>query len=129
MIDIQKIMTECKYKDKGREYPDFDCYGLVKYLYKIENGIDIIDFEYNKSNDRANEMLFKNTIKTTKWKKAAPQNGVVVVLKVNGYTSHIGFMIDDRRFLHIMGHSGVKVGNIQDIAWRNRIMGYYKYNA
>jgi len=48
-------------------------------------------------------------------------------LKVNGYVSHIGFMISDKEFAHIMIGGGVMISKITSHKWKNRIVGYYKY--
>jgi len=121
-------MMECKYKANGREYPYFDCYGLVRYMYKKEHNIDIIDFDYKDPDDPKNEHYFIDAMNNTKWTRVKPQKGVIVGLRVNGRISHCGYMVSDTEFLHIMKNSGVARAKINSPKWKNRIVGFYKYD-
>ncbi len=123
LIDFKDIV----YKDKGRVYPEFDCYGFISYLYKKEHNIDITDFEYKSPNDVKNEKLYYESLKTGAWESVEPQKGVVVALKVNGYISHVGFMLNSKEFIHIMAGSGVRINKITSPQWKNRIVGFYRY--
>ncbi|NOX15955.1 MAG: C40 family peptidase [Epsilonproteobacteria bacterium] len=120
-------MFNCIYKDGGREYPYFDCYGFVKYFYKKHNGVDMIDFIYQKADDVGNEKLYYEHLKDSRWKRSEPQKGAVVGLRVNGYISHIGLMLNKTDFIHIMKSSGVRINKITHPQWKNRVVGFYKY--
>lgn len=121
-------MMQCTYEPNGRTYPNFDCYGLVKYLYKKEHDIDIIDFDYVDPDDPNNENYFIASMNSTKWVKKPAQKGTVVSLRVNGTISHCGYMVSDNEFLHIMKNSGVARVKINNPKWKNRIVGFYKYD-
>lgn len=43
------------------------------------------------------------------------------------YISHIGVMINDHEFVHILEKSGVGVVDINHPFWKKRIYGFYKF--
>lgn len=51
----------------------------------------------------------------------------LVVFKINGKISHVGYMLDDISFIHIMENSRVTVEKITSPQWERRIVGFYKY--
>lgn len=120
------MIFQCKYKEGGREFPNFDCYGFVKWLYEKEHKTVIQDFDYKDPDDPTNEKYFIECMNNPKWVKVKPQKGAVVPLRVNGRISHIGYMISDTEFVHIMKESGVVIAKITSDKWKNRIVGFYK---
>jgi len=120
-------MMECIYKSNGREYPYFDCYGLCKYLYKKEHGIDIVDFEYGDVNAPENEKLYLQELDNPKWQETPPKKGAIVALRTGGFVKHCGYMVSDTEFVHIMEKTGVCRVKITNPKWAHRIEGYYKY--
>ena len=117
------------YKAGGRDFPLLDCYGLVKYLYKKNLGVDIIDFDYKDPDNPENEKFFVESMNNPQWVKCKPKNGAVVGFKVNGYIAHCGYMINEKEFLHIMKNSGVALGNIKSDKWKNRVVGFYSFGV
>lgn len=117
------------YKNNGRNYPEFDCYGLIAYLYKKDFGIDLVDFNYINSNDTTNSLIFHREMNSKSWERVDAQKGTIVALRVNGRASHCGYMVSDNEFVHIMQNVGFSRVNINNPKWKNRIIGYYKYKG
>lgn len=122
------MILNIPYKANGRDLKGMDCYGLCKYLYKKEHGIDIVDFDYVDPDNPDNEKYFIESMNSPKWIKVKAQKGSIVALKVNGHISHCGYMVSDTEFVHIMKDSGMSRVKINTPKWRNRVVGYYKYD-
>lgn len=118
---------QCKYTPNGREYPNFDCYGFVKYLYRKEHGIDIIDFNYDDVNSPENEKYYLKELNNPRWEEVKQQKGAIIALRTNGFIKHCGFMVNDTEFVHIMEKTGVCRVKVNSPSWRKRIVGFYKY--
>ncbi len=125
---INNKIMQAVYVANGREFPFFDCYGVVKYLYKEEHNIDIIDFEYIDPADPKNEKFFFESLDNPRWTEVKPKKGVIIALKTAGHINHCGYMISPTKFLHIMGKPGVIVGDIEALNWKHRIVGFYSYD-
>jgi hypothetical protein len=97
-------------------------------MYKKEHGIDIVDFDYVDPNNPENESFYIDSLENPKWTKTESKKGSIVALKVNGYVSHVGFMVSDTEFIHIMKECGVVRAKINYHKWRNRVVGFYKYD-
>jgi len=120
-------MMECKYTPNGREYPNFNCYGFVKYMYKKEHGIDIVDFIGTDEDANKNEEFYFKELNNPKWKEVKKQKGVIVALLTHGVVQHCGYMISDTEFVHIVKKAGVCRVKVTSPKWKHRIEGYYKY--
>ena len=123
------MIEKAIYKAGGRNLPHIDCYGLVSHMYKKDYNIDIIDFDYIDPNNPQNEKYFIESMNSPRWIKVEPKKGAVVALKVNGYISHCGYMVNDKEFIHIMKDSGVVRAKINSDKWKNRIVGYYTFGV
>jgi len=121
-------MMNAVYKANGRTYPYFDCYGMVKHLYKQEHGVDIVDFDYVDPDDKENEKFFYESLENPRWEKVQPKKGAVVAMRVNGAVTHCGFMVNDKEFIHIMERTGVDRVKINSPKWKQMIVGFYKYD-
>ena len=59
------------------------------------------------------------------WNKIEPKPGCAVLINVPG-NMHVGYVIDDSRFIHTWEESGgVTIERLSQ--WRGRIMGFYEY--
>ncbi len=121
-------MMNCVYKPTARNYPFFDCYGFVKWLYEREHNVEICDFDYIDPNDAENEKYFIESMNSLNWVKVLPQKGAIVALKVDGHISHCGYMTSKREFVHIMEKTGVARIKINNPLWADCIVGYYKWS-
>jgi cell wall-associated NlpC family hydrolase len=108
----------------GGRGPDvFDCYGLLKRLYKEERGVEIPDFVSEDEVEKI-AVLFHKGI--NEWEEVEEGKGVAVLFRIKGYGAHVGYCIGDGRFVHTWEKScGVCIERLH--LWRSRIIGYYDY--
>jgi cell wall-associated NlpC family hydrolase len=105
----------------------FDCINLCCAVAK-DRGIlmpNINHQRYNLDTHHLKMIEVKNM--KNMWEKVEPQPNVLVVFKINGLIRHVGFMLDDLQFIHIMEKSKVTVEKINSLQWSKRVEGFYKY--
>ncbi len=112
----------------GRGPDHYDCYGLVMELYRRQ-GIDLPEYE-----SFADPRLIDAGLSDgrERWVTGIdqPEPGCMVMFRIHPpYVSHIGVMLDSLRFIHIMHKTSVVVERIDSLLWRDKLAGYYRYNA
>lgn len=117
------------YKQKGRDFDGIDCWGLVRLIYKQEYDISLPSFV----NDYAEQdtLRIQDLIAQYKegWTKLdSPEEGCVVVFRILGTESHVGVAISATHFVHAKENYASTVEAFDSTAWKNRIIGYFKYS-
>ena len=59
------------------------------------------------------------------WQDVRPRPGAVAVFRQYERRSHVGVMIDKRRFLHARHGLGTGVEALSDDPWKRRLVGVY----
>ena len=117
------------YAEKGRDETGADCWGLIRLIYKNELSIDLPSFsaEYDTSDNERLEELFAQYKEG--WEPVdSPAIGDVVIFKIFGYESHIGFCIGNNQFLHIREGRDSVIESLDNAKWSKRIVGFFKYS-
>jgi cell wall-associated NlpC family hydrolase len=112
----------------GRGPDAFDCYGLVMHLFRTEQGVTLPDFGESRPTTQAETaLLMQNSL--PRWTRLdGPERGCVVYMRIHGAGSHVGYVIDPRRFIHVWQDSGgVCIERLGD--WQRRVVGYYRFNS
>lgn len=123
---------------------------ITKYLgtnYKfngqnIEEGLDCInlcclvakdlDFFIPNINHLNNTIenysgLFGMKDNKSLWESSEPMLNRLALFKINGVIKHVGYMLNEFEFIHIMEGSKVTVDTLENIQWKRRIVGCYRY--
>ena len=114
--------------DKG-----FDCYGFVWSLMRDVYGIDIGDQWQNADISNATQYFdaAHRAIEAgrTNWEKVQnPELAHVVLLRRRGIISHIGFILDKNRFIHITEQGHVRIDRFDSPLWKSQIEGFYRWS-
>ena len=120
----------------GKEYefgtsgPDkYDCYGLVKELYK-RLGINLPEvFCTSESFNYLGEVI-QNNIDTGLWENIdSPEPYCVVKIQlIPPFVSHIGMVLSDcTTFIHILPKRRVVVERLDSIQWKTRLRGFSRW--
>lgn len=104
----------------------FDCITLCNAIAK-DRGIPMMNVNHINTNINTYHYLFNLKDDKTLWENVLPQGNVLVVFKVAGKISHVGYMLDKLNFIHILENSKVTVEKITNPTWNKRIVGFYKY--
>lgn len=104
----------------------YDCINLCCAIAK-DRGVPMMNINHEFTNINTYHYLF-NIRETSVWEKLnKPMADTLVVFKINGKISHVGYMLDELQFVHIMEHSKVTVEKITSLQWERRIVGFYRY--
>lgn len=106
----------------GRGPDSFDCYGLVKEMYR-RAGIEVPDFTSPGTLEEVEILVERHS---RRWTKVAPRTvGSVITFRVTGHGAHVGLMLENDRFLHAVEGSGVCVERLTSEAYKP--LGFYIY--
>jgi len=116
-----------KWLKGGRDLKGLDCYGLAMIAKKRLEGIDLP--EYSTPDDDATfvNMILKEVDIAEKIE--VPVSGCFVLFAVGGpYKLHIGVMVDNDKFIHILRNNTVSIERISHPFWKSKVKGLYKWN-
>lgn len=104
----------------------YDCINLCCAIAKDRN-VPMKNINHSFTNIDNYHSLFSER-ESSEWKSITENlSDSLVVFKINGKISHVGYMLDDLCFIHIMENSKVTVEKITSPQWERRIVGFYKY--
>lgn len=112
------------FKYGGRDKKELDCYGLVMLLYKEIHGIDVPDVISPKFLEEIHDVVL---VEKLKWTPAPIEEGSVLIFNVNGYGSHVAYVIAPDLMIHTWELTGGVTIERISAYWRHRILGSYKY--
>lgn len=127
------------WKSLGRDRAGVDCCGLVLLILRERFGVDAPDylFDYPDALDAKAVSAVVEREASTRWKKVEgmPRAGDVVVFRRARLQSHVGLLIGDGRFVHILPPpkpdrpTNSCTARLDAIIWRHRIEGFYRYQS
>ena len=125
-MDFAKY-SSIPYENKGRSEKGFDCWGLVRLFYLNEKGIELPSYvEEYETCSNASGAIKENM--GAEWNRTdIPEPGDVALFRIRGYPSHVGLMIDNRRFMHVLKGVGVVIEELDSLLWTKRLQGVYHY--
>ena len=95
-------------------------------------GVEMAEFEaYDAAMDATVLTMLVNESKRFAIELIRPEPYCLVTLRmVPGYETHIGTVLPDlRRFIHIRRRHRVIISRLNDLFWRPRIGGFYRWVA
>lgn len=118
------IGTPFKYCGRGPN--SFDCYGLVREIYR-RDGIEIPDLVYRADGSVMTAVAISASSVKSVWQELDfPEHGSVLMFKVPG-NMHVGYYLGNDEFIHSWeGSGGVTIERLS-FGWKNRIVGIYRY--
>lgn len=134
-VSAQRKYMRIPFKEHGRGFDGCDCGGLVWLVYKTELGIELPDwrnFYANTHIESFEELSWTVGTMLGDICQEVPLDGKikpydVISLKIAGMPVHVGIMVTDRMFLHIMeGYSSVRQERLDSMNWRKRIDGIFR---
>lgn len=90
---------------RGARGPDsYDCYGLVKEMFH-RAGNDVPDFDCPGSLEEIEALI---SDKQRRWRRIPIGTvGAIITFRVEGYGAHVGYMLQNDRFIHAWESTGV----------------------
>lgn len=127
VLDVHDLIGK-PFKARGRGPDAFDCWGLAMEVYR-RRGIELPEYAYG--DDLAITVL-DGLIRANKRLIAEldrPEPYCLVGFSIiPGYETHIGTILEDcRRFIHARRRHRVVISRLNDIVWRRRVRGFYRW--
>ena len=114
------------FKYNGRGPDEYDCYGLVKELYR-RLGINLPEYASTEDRSLIDLMINKNQQLFDRIERPTPFCIATFIIRPP-YTSHMGVVTENcRQFIHIYDKASVVVSNLDHPIWSRRISGFYCY--
>jgi len=105
--------------------PDaYDCYGLLAEMFKRANK-PVLRLTTGLS--LAQNVVIVQHQKLDNWHEVERQPNVAVVFRLGRVSCHVGFMLDEKRFIHAWRKTGVCVEQLRN--WERRLDGYFDING
>ena len=117
------------YLVNGRDRKGLDCFGLAYLVYKENLSIDLGLFNdcYKDVKEVQNISNLINTNKHDFIEVKKPRKYDLILFNIMGFPAHIGIMIDDFNFIHILSKKNVTIESTKSISWAKRIEGFYRH--
>lgn len=120
-----------KFGDKGRGPEEFDCWGLVRWIYQKQLQIALPDYLMYDSvtNDDEVESVIRMGREEgwEKFEKAKPLD--VVLFNIYGRPLHVGVVINGDQFVHSPEDDFTRIEYYTARHWARRIEGFYRHEA
>lgn len=120
------------FQEKGRGPDEFDCWGLVRWVYKNDHPDNIIVPSYLECYDTTNDrdkladVIFDET--QAHWKEPdTPKEFDAIVLRMRGVPMHVGIVTKPGHMLHCAQGIGTVHERFDSIRWANKVLGFYRY--
>jgi len=120
------------YVDKGTDPAvGLDCWQLIKHVYADALGVLIPDYmSFYKSAMSIREASACIALAIPEWEHVeTKQPGDVLVFRINEAPWHTGMYLGNGLMLHTDEGHGSVVDRIDNIRWRNRFYGAYRWKS
>lgn len=126
-------LVDLPFRDGGRDWSGVDCWGLGVLAYRHLLGIELPSYADRYTGlDTATRADLARLIEAeaVAWTRV-PMNEVrafdAVNMRVAGVESHIGFVVEPGRMLHIHAGGYSEIVRYLSAAWLPRIEGFYRH--
>ena len=121
MIDVRDLVG-LPYQLGGAGLEGYDCYELLRECYR-RRGVQLPQFKTAGGNS-ANAVVMRENI-ASNWRQVERGPDRAIWFRVLGWECHVGYAIDEFRFIHAIEGCGVAIERIDQ--WSRRIIDFYDY--
>jgi cell wall-associated NlpC family hydrolase len=120
------------FADGGRDLDGVDCWGLVRLILREQYSLELPSYAgaYPSASERSEvSTLVAASVPELGWIPARPPYlaGDGVVLRVENRPWHVGLMLNDDDFIHVMPSGTSLIESITGLRWGRRIVGVYRH--
>ncbi|ANK79859.1 MAG: hypothetical protein TEF_02925 [Rhizobiales bacterium NRL2] len=117
----------------GRGAQAFDCWGLVRYCWREQFGIEVPEIPVDAADLRRVLDAFRDHPERRRWRLVAePREGDAVLMRQSRHPVHVGLWleVDGGGVLHAARRIGVAFQNPRDLDLQGwRIEGFYRFTG
>lgn len=123
MFKVEKYLN-IPYLYNGRDFKGCDCWGLAYLFYQQELDIELIDYKNSLDDSSISNYIIENMhTEFVRTEQQVPGDVVLFCDKGSQVPNHIGIVLDNYSFLHIVNDQTCHMGKFR--VWQNRIYGFY----
>jgi len=128
-LDVSEY-SSIPFREKGRDINGVDCWGIVYLIYRDRLGVELPVYtdQYKNTEDEKELSALINNEKLSWVEVEEPEMFDVLVLRLKGRPMHVGLYIGNGRFIHCMENVGTTVEKMNSMAWKDRLLGIYRYS-
>jgi cell wall-associated NlpC family hydrolase len=121
-----------KFKDGGRGPDEFDCWGLIKWIYENEYNIELPDYSISAFDSiNINEAIQRDR---RGWEPVVkPEYGDVLMFAMDylnqDFITHVGLYLTGGKFIHALSGHDVSLGKLTNNFWELRFKGAVRWQA
>ena len=125
-LELHDILL-AQFGEDGEGPKEYNCWNLCREVYR-RFGLRLPKYSDYIAVISQRDLLIK-TIKDDDFVLISePEVPCIVTLQLAPrMITHIGVVIDKRRFIHVRKQSGVAVERLDNRIWKKRIEGFYRY--
>lgn len=112
------------FKVGGRGPTEFDCYGLVREMYRRARGVVLPEYVTYETRGENHSLI--SAFRQTDWASVGMGADRAVVFQIGRYACHIGYMLNREQFIHTLESTGGPCVERLSL-WSHRIAGFYDY--
>lgn len=124
---MQKYI-QIPYKLNGRDFNGCDCYGLLVLYFKVELGIDLLDYKLALANANSltdTRYMLENAHNDFIKIEDPRKNDVVMVCNGSRTPNHCGIVLDNGLFIHTLEGVGCAISKLK--TWNKRIYSFHRH--
>ena len=117
------------FKARGRGPNEYDCYGLLREIYKRRGIIvpDVLSYKDVEDPNAVNQLIVEHLTKFNDWRPCSIAPGVGLLFRRGSVPAHVGVAIDSDRFIHASEDFWqVTVGRLSR-GYKFQLVGAYDY--
>jgi cell wall-associated NlpC family hydrolase len=115
----------------GRDKKGLDCWGLIRLVYKEQFDIDLPIYDgLDGEKSEAREIATCINEHKSEWLEVEPgkeKEGDIIILRINGWPMHIGFVVTKGSMLHIMKGMNAVLEKYTSPKWEKRIFAFVRH--
>lgn len=118
--------------EHGRTDAGLDCWGLVRLVYERQFGIALPSFATDYGSTVDVQTIAQLVAGEQKhWSEVPPADvacGDVILLRVRGLECHVGIVLEEGKFLHVIKGANCCIESYKSLLWRKRVSGFWRYS-
>lgn len=130
--EFANMAVNVPFKDSGREWDGWDCWGLVRKYFKEVRNILLPSYDCSSMSEEAKSKLTSEVDRRDGWvevQRGQEIAGDIVIIREGRLPSHIGIVLKPGRVLHVNAKAGTCVQKYNDPAVKHRIVAFGRYNS
>jgi cell wall-associated NlpC family hydrolase len=127
--EFAELAQGVPFRDKGRDFHGWDCWGLVVRAYRECFGVELPDYSHISalSSQEAGEFI---AVQKKTWIEVEAHQGRpgdVIVLRHGSWPCHVGLVVKAGLMLHVDMDIDTCVEPYDSGPWKNRVIGIYRH--